>query len=321
MFGLQFARLARPLLNLAIILGASLAGLTAPEATAEPNWHTASRPAPVSPMLAPPDVGAADRLAAADRLRTLSQELQAAACALHAGIDPKAGRAALIQARREFAHVLNALEFGNPAMGIAGAEQRSSTLRKLHDMRAIWTLMREEVSALIAAGPDSEAFARVLRFEGLLHRTSGALFAEVAGQYANPFELLQADMHLIDIAGRQALLTQEIATYACRLALAPQSAETVEALKAALSQATLGAEALHIGLPALGIPPAPTHEIARQLSDLREEMSTLSERLAEITRGSAAPRDVTSVIRALATRAEAVNEIVRLYTAHAERVL
>ena len=66
------------------------------------------------------DIGAAERVEASDLLRTLTQEVPAAACYLFSGIDMDESRRLMVEARDKFDKNLDALLNGDAEMNIIG---------------------------------------------------------------------------------------------------------------------------------------------------------------------------------------------------------
>ncbi|MCY4335154.1 MAG: type IV pili methyl-accepting chemotaxis transducer N-terminal domain-containing protein [Litoreibacter sp.] len=212
------------------------------------------------------DVGASERVAAAGLLRVLSQEAANAACHLGNGIAPQEAGALLTEVKAKFPLTLDALEFGNPTMNINGAESRRKTLEKISAVRAAWDDMKPAAFTLIDTPDDAAALAAVKAQNENLFNVAADLTNEIGGAYANPAELLQTDVLLLDFTSRQAMQTQRMGKLACALWSEGHSSETAEELTSAMGLYEATLSALINGMPAMGILAAPTPEISNGLS-------------------------------------------------------
>ena len=112
-----------------------------------------------------------------------------------------------------------------------GAETRRKTLVQIHDLREKWAPVKAAADAM-AAGDGSEAHLGVVLGQNMAVLASAKLLvSELVGQYSNPFEMVQADSLLIDIAGRQRMLTQKMSKESCMLANQSTDGETADALR------------------------------------------------------------------------------------------
>ncbi len=211
------------------------------------------------------DIGAAERIEAADKLRTLSQEVSASACFYFNEIGVEDSRARMLTAQSEFRRNYDAILNGNPAMNIIGGETRRKTLEQLAAIEKLWAPMEAAVD-LIAADPGDLAALNIIKDNAAdLFALTDHLVSELSGEYANPAELLLSDVLLLDLSGRQSMLSQKIAKNACKV----WTREEAEAAKATLvndmQTFETGLNALRFGLDALDLKPAPTPEIATGL--------------------------------------------------------
>jgi len=127
----------------------------------------------VTPATFVTDLGSADRIQAADRLRTLSQETSAATCFLQHGIQPDHNHAVLTSNLSEFDQILDALLWGDPERNIIGQESHPQTMHKLYDMAGEWHNLRSVVAEFVADPYDKDAAASVLaQSEPMLTKTN-----------------------------------------------------------------------------------------------------------------------------------------------------
>lgn len=267
-----------------------------------------------------PDLGVAERLTAAGAVRTLPQDLRAAACHLHHGIAVAESRARLLTATADILKLLDALEFGDPDLRIIGAEDRRQTRDQIATMRNTWRDTRAAVTSLLSDPRSGDALQAVRAQIERLYPAAMRLQSEISGQYSNPVELLQVDALMIDIVGRLAMLTQTMASVSCEISMGVRSDALIADLSEARSMFTFGVRALYRGVPATGIKPAPTPEIARHLPELLSDWSVIQQYLDAVVSDSATVETQTSLFHLLSAKMYKIEQVAALYTEHAKRI-
>ncbi|KQB95918.1 hypothetical protein AL073_14760 [Loktanella sp. 1ANDIMAR09] len=231
------------------------------------------------------DNGSSERIDFSGKLRMLSQRIVAASCYLQAGVETQASRDTLAAATTEFALITDALEFGNPDLGIIGVEEHRKTLAGIAKLRELWgpiSVLADKVEAGDGSVADITAIADQ---SAPLLEIAQRLVVQITGQYASQTSVLQSDAIAIDLAGRQRMLAQRISKNICLIA----SGVNVEASSADLVATdeifrnTL--YALRFGLPGAGIQQAKNNDIADGLTVVARNMETLSPLIAEIAAG------------------------------------
>jgi len=261
------------------------------------------------------ETGAAERLDVADMLRTLSQEIPAVACHLHNGMAPDTSRSLLSEAQMQFTANLDALEFGDPQRNIYSAEERRKTLRDVHALREVWGPLTEQLTAL-AENPADTAALRIIQTENTaLFDLSNHLLSELEGEYANPAELTERDVIMLEIAGRQEMLTQKISKEACAVWSGNGNSED---LAASIRRFEQGLNALLDGFPALGIPPAPTPEIKASLTEIRKGWNNSKAHLDNVLNNSLEDPDKPVLFDLLNKKTMQFAEVVHLYADHSK---
>ncbi len=230
------------------------------------------------------DIGAAERIGAADALRTIAQEAAASACFLFHGVEPDASRAVLKGARKQFRRHYDAILLGNPGMNIIGREEKLQTLTMLQDLETAWGHVDPLLQDLLEKPDDAAVLQHVRQNSAEVFKVTDRLVGQIAGQYSHPAELIQRDAILIDIAGRQARLLQEIAGHACAIWESDKSTLARDALSASMQTFERSLVALRHGLPELGLVPAPTQTLTdtldRVIGDWTETRGLLDTLLA-----------------------------------------
>ncbi|MCK0095240.1 type IV pili methyl-accepting chemotaxis transducer N-terminal domain-containing protein [Yoonia sp. F2084L] len=221
------------------------------------------------------DIGASQRVDFAGKLRMLSQRVVAAACYADAGIDREDSLAVLNAAAAEFVVIKEALEVGNPDLGIIGPEERARTLAGLERLTNLWT----PVGALadrVAAGDGTTAdVAKMAELSGPLLEMAKLVVGIISTEYSNPAELLFADAIAIDIAGRQRMLSQRMSKNACLLANGLNTDTARAELQAARDMFDTSLTILRMGEASVGIKAPPTQQIADELDVVIARWATL----------------------------------------------
>jgi hypothetical protein len=211
------------------------------------------------------DVGAQERINFSGKLRMLSQRIPSAACHVAAGVDVDGATKLLTGATAEFEKILTGLEFGDADLKIKGQESRRKTLAQIHDLREKWTPVKAAATAMIE-GDASPANVDIILGQNMTVLGSAKLLvSELVGQYSDPSAMLQADSILIDIAGRQRMLTQKMSKEACMLQANAGDTETAQALTGTMQMFEVSLMALRNGMPEAGIKAPPNAEISEGL--------------------------------------------------------
>lgn len=228
------------------------------------------------------DIGASERVEAAALLRVLTQEVSSAACHMTKGVDTEQSRKLLIESKTNFTVFLDALQHGNPSLNIIGTEERRKTVMMIEDIRTKWAPLHNAAVRLLDDQSDLDALALIKANNEEVLAATYDLTSEIAGQYSNPAELLQADVMLLDFAGRQALLTQKMAKIACEIWAGNRGDDRKELLNKTMQTYDLTLTALHDGMPAVGLLPAPTPEIDAALLHARESWTVIKGELQDL---------------------------------------
>ena len=265
------------------------------------------------------DAGATERVNFSGKLRMLSQRTAALSCNYRAGIGDEKTLSALIAAQTEFKKIITALEFGDPDLRIKGAEKRRKILHAIAEVHTEWDPISNAIDDLVQ-GKDTEAAMAVIDNGNmkLLGKTK-LLVSEVSGVYSDPVAMLQSDAFLIDISGRQRMLTQKMSKEACLVWSGMHASETSEDLSGTMQLFDATLIALRDGYDGLGIKPAPTEEIKLGLEEIVADWSELKPLLAIAAEAQGAEQDKRTVALAdLNTTLKKMNSVVGLYTVYAK---
>lgn len=260
------------------------------------------------------DDSAEQRINLSGKLRMLSQRIASAACHMGKGVDVDGTRDVLLNASVEFETILNALEFGDPELNITTPEEHKKTLSLIADLKEKWAPMKEAAAAK-ADGSATDAqqdyiFNQNMAVLGL----AAQLVTDLSDQYANPNAVSQANLMLVDISGRQRMLTQKMSKEACLAGTDYSTDATVDDMKDTMQVFEASLEALKFGMPALGIAPPPNGDIADALELVSTDWQKVKPVLIEVASGNTLDAEQSTFkFTQLNTVMATMNETVGLY--------
>jgi hypothetical protein len=258
------SRITTALFVTAITLAPHLHAQTSPDQVAAPEREQ---------LLS--DLGASQRIDFSGKLRMLSQRIVASGCNSVAGIAPDSSGSALAASTTEFQTIVDALEFGNPDLGIIGVEERRKTLVGLMSLRESWGPASASADIIISGSGTPETVAIFQDQSAPLLERAQLLVSEISGQYSDPTALLQADALVIDIAGRQRMLAQRMSKNVCLIS-SGLNADTAQA-ELALAEQMFDASlfALRSGMAGAGVKPPPNTQIEAGLDTVIADWAQL----------------------------------------------
>ncbi len=238
------------------------------------------------------DTGVANRLVVGEVLRSLSQEIPAAACHLHNGINVSDATENLTYGLDQVDELLDALTVGDIFWGIEGPEERRKTLAQLENLRAEWAPLQAAGRALLENAENAEATAQLYGAADVMLDQTDRLLVTLDGQYSNSAEILQRDVMFIQISGRMAALNQHLALEACTLWSKGHDAEVAADLLQTADNYANSVTALSHGFSAMGILPPQTPGIADKLDEIAAVWSQNQPVLAQLGAGQTLAPDV-----------------------------
>ncbi len=217
----------------------------------------------------------ADRIVLAGKLRTLTQQVAAASCSVTSGVDVEEARAILEQATADFVHYLAALRDGDEELHILGPEESARITRDLDHVLEEWAAIRGAIDTVLADANNVDA-AHVIDDHNLeLLELTTILSSDIAGRYAHPYEMTAQDAMMIEIAGRQLMLTQRMAKDSCEVWTGYHSEEAKVDLAATMQIFETSLNALRYGMPDAGLQAAPNDVIRADLDILLERWEVI----------------------------------------------
>ncbi len=320
MISLPFTDLS--LTTVTIALAAALPVHVAAEATIQTQKamiDADGRPVLIEQIQFLEDSGAANRIVAGDLLRTLSQEIPSSVCHLHNGIDVEGSIALLTSGTAKFDAVADALLNGNADMGIVGGEERRRTAVEIEALIASWEPIRDAAIAVLNDPSDAASAMTVYDSTDVMLEKTSHLLSELEGEYANPVELMQSDVMLLEVAGRQAMMTQRISYEACRIWSGDGNDALVADLDKTVQQFAFAMNAMSNGMPEVGINPPPTPEIAAHLAVVGGDWDTITGYLETVKAGEADAELRAELFQRLNAKMHKMEEIAELYAAFSKR--
>ena len=261
------------------------------------------------------NAGEQERINFSGKLRMLSQRIPSAACHLAEGVDNAGATQLLKSASDEFEKILTALEFGDESLNIIGQEERRKTLARIHDLRAQWEPMKVAAAQMAAGDTSDEVLSVVLEQNMPVLNSAKLLVSEMVAQYSNPATMVQANSLLIDIAGRQRMLTQKMAKESCILASDLADNETKANLEATMQMFEVSLFALMNGMQEAGIKAPPSFQISEGLRHVSLEYAQAKPTLDSLLSGQKVSLDAEATkFKTLNTTMGKMNEVVQMYT-------
>ncbi|MEM6595042.1 MAG: type IV pili methyl-accepting chemotaxis transducer N-terminal domain-containing protein [Pseudomonadota bacterium] len=263
---------------------------------------------------------AEQRINLSGKLRMLSQRIPSAACHLSRGIDVETAGQVLLSALNEFDAILSALEFGDPELNIINPETHKRTLARIQELRVAWEPLKQ-ASQAIAAGKGTDADLRLV-FSQNIEVLSAAvnLVPALVKQYSNPNAVPYDKLMLIDISGRQRMLTQKVSKEACMMGTPYKTANTPTDLEATVQIFEASLNALRHGMPELGLLPPPNDSIEAGLEDVLVNWNGVKPLLDAVLQGDTLGLDALEQnFEGLNATMSNMNKVVGLYADTARR--
>lgn len=258
-------------MNQSIVWGLTLAAFLSPTGLvarqAEDNLILASTAGIIS--------DSSDRINLANQLPMLSQRVAAAACAVTSHIEEDLSTEILETSYQQFERIVIALRDGDAELGIPEPEMRRMTL---HDIDLVWTAWKpthDAVMEVLADHDDVDAGHVIDDHNMEMLELTQILASDITGQYTHPYEVTQSNAMLINIAGRQRMLTQKMAKDSCEIWSHYHEEEGRADLIETMQIFENSLVALRDGMPSLGIKAAPTAQIREDLDHLLERWAII----------------------------------------------
>lgn len=206
------------------------------------------------------------RINIAGRQRMLSQRIAKAACFVELGVQKDAHLQMLGDAHDLFDATLKELRDGGGQHGLAPETDRK-TLEGLASVQDHWVDFSVTLKEVLAKGEVSyEAEEDILSKNLMALADMNLITSLVEQEYANPNETMMDAAIAINIFGRQRMLSQKASKEFCYVASGHHVEEERAHLEETRKLFDTSLDAITNGMPAAGLKPPPTPEIAAQLA-------------------------------------------------------
>lgn len=259
--------------------------------------------------------GGVARIEYSRQLRVLFQIVHASACHLTADIDRDGAEQLLGFATTQLDATLNALELGDAELNVADAETSRTTIAAIQNVRDMWAPHREAALAILQGKETDENLNQLAAENTELLEAIELLVVQMVNGYYNPNEMVSADSFLVDIAGRQRMLIQNMSKNACLIATDRGTSETLDQLEDTMTVFAASLSALSNGLPGAGIRRPPTAAIEEGLVEVLRQWNAVKPMLDSIAAGSGLDRETaTRRFQDMNVMTATMNKVVDMYS-------
>ncbi|MCK4860383.1 MAG: type IV pili methyl-accepting chemotaxis transducer N-terminal domain-containing protein [Rhodobacteraceae bacterium] len=255
------------------------------------------------------------RIDIAGRQRMLTQRIAKSICFIHHGEEVEMHLDMLANDHELFSDTLNILIEGGGEFHLEPEHDRR-TLDELHKVAELWGPFDEKTVHIIATGVVSKEDEEYVDTHDLeLLNYSNRAVSLIEQTYANPNTLNMATAITLNIFGRQRMLAQRAAKDFCFISTGYKAAEERVDLQETQNIFTLSLNAIHHGLPEMGIAPPPTDEITAQLEIVAEIWGGMNEVFLSVIAGADPTVEQISFIAMKSNLLQdAMNEAVHMYS-------
>ena len=228
------------------------------------------------------------RIDVAGRQRMLLERMAKYFCFARSNVTPLESAAKLQKAMDLFAQTHRGFRDGDPSQNLF-EEASESVARQWDQVDLLWgPLGATYETALAGHIVDEHSFERAMGLTLEVRKRANDLVAEMRGAYASHLgDSGVGDTILIDLYGRQRMLSQKLSKEVCLVARGTDLAENKAELAATLKLFETSLTAFIEGMPIAGIPTPPTAEIAGQLTKAQSVWQPIRYVAATIASGGA----------------------------------
>jgi len=241
--------------------------------------------------------GGRARMNVAGRLPILVETMAAAACMLDNGFDIDHERVILKEAHDEFIRMMDALQHGEPRVGVPTPEHRRKTVMEIEELRTRWAPMDSAIMAFLTDKPTHDQAVIIANQNQAVVTQSEKVFSIILNQYTNPFEMQLGDAIAVSFAERQEVFAEKLKREACEIGSGHADAAVREDFDKTIQLFEATMIALHDGYPAVGIKPPPNEIIVKHLEEAMIEWETAKPLLQAVREADRATEDEMVEIR------------------------
>lgn len=205
------------------------------------------------------------RISLASRQKMLSQRIAMTACFVELGVKKDVNLEKLRRAHDVFDSTLIELRDGGGEYDIPPEKDRR-TLEGLESVQSHWTDFSKTIQGVLETGEVTyEAEEDILSKNLMALEDMKKIASLVEQEYANPNNLMMDAAIAMSIVSRQRMLLQKATKEFCYVVADHHVEEEIENLKSTHTLFNTTLDAIKNGMPAVGVKPPPTPEIAAQL--------------------------------------------------------
>lgn len=257
------------------------------------------------------------RIDIAGRQRMLSQRIAKEICYIELGYHVAEHHEMLETDYHLFENTLIELRDGGGQYDIEPENDRR-TLVQLERVFEHWAPFKAAIEEILATDQVTvDAEEHIIEYNLIMLNDMNETVTLIEQEYANPHSLEMSDALTLNLIARQRMLSQKAAKEFCYVATEHHVKEERHELAETRELFTATLNAVINGLPALGISPPPTDEIAEQLTFVSEIWQPMDEIFVNVAGGATPAEPEVAFIAAenLHLLAE-MNNAVQLYVNH-----
>ncbi|MEL6680130.1 MAG: type IV pili methyl-accepting chemotaxis transducer N-terminal domain-containing protein [Pseudomonadota bacterium] len=230
----------------------------------------------------------AKRIDVAGRQRMLLERMAKYFCFARSNVSPMESAQALAKAKDLFARTHTGFRVGDPEQGLF-EETSKGVGRHWENVDLLWVPLQATYDAALSGTfVDEDAFERSMRMTLEVRKRANDMVAEMRGAYAAEMgDAGVGESILIDLYGRQRMLSQKLSKEVCLVARGTDLEGNTAELNATLELFETSLNAFIEGMPIAGIPKPPTEAIAAQLAIANGEWQPIRNVAATIASGGA----------------------------------
>lgn len=278
-------------------------------------WHSAPAPAQTVEITAE---SVAVRIDLAGRQRMLAERMAKSLCNARSNVNAASNVARLQKAMELFDTTHRGFVAGSAELNLF-AENDASVKKAHRNVDVMWTALRGIYEdALGGAFVTEEAFAQAMDLTLELRKRANDMVAQLRSAYSSDLGTGGfGDAILIDLYGRQRMLSQKLAKEVCLVARGHELDRTLDELAKTLDTFEASLTAFIEGMPIAGVPVPPSEAIAEQLAVAKAEWDPIRLTAATLVSGGAVTLSDLAIFADGADRfLVEMNKAVKLLAAH-----
>lgn len=218
--------------------------------------------------------------------------------------------------------ILTALEFGDSDLDIQEPEHNARTLDAIATLRGRWEPLKVAANAVVNETASNEQGSYIVVENLQVLAAAQLLVEQLVRQYSNPNAMTFASLMLIDISGRQRMLTQKMSKESCMIIAGDSTVVDSDDLTVTMRIFENSLYALRNGNIDVGINPPPTAQIVTGLDGVTQDWERVKSYLSQVLAGADLDAQAnTAKFQGLNQTMVNMNTVVGMYANAAERLV